>query len=90
MYISNIIQPNGRTHNISSNDARYSLSPCAKAISALLLVFSSTFAWADDNTPTVDTAMTSTPPPPLIPGQDIPQQQETSNVFNNEYGGVMS
>ncbi|CNH73303.1 type V secretory pathway%2C adhesin AidA [Yersinia kristensenii] len=87
MYISNIIQPNGRTHNISSNDARYSLSPCAKAISALLLVFSSTFAWADDNTPTVDTAMTSTPPPPLIPGQDIPQQQETSNVFNNEYGG---
>ncbi|CRY64609.1 type V secretory pathway%2C adhesin AidA [Yersinia kristensenii] len=87
MYISNIIQPNGRTHNISSNDARYSLSPCAKAISALLLVFSSTFAWADDNTPTVDTAMTSTPPPPLIPGQDIPQQREISNVFNNEYGG---
>ncbi|HEN3623116.1 TPA: hypothetical protein U5E34_004013, partial [Yersinia enterocolitica] len=51
MYISNIIQPNGHAKNISSNDARYRLSPCAKAISALLLVFSSTVAWAesDDN-----------------------------------------
>ncbi|MGE4809552.1 autotransporter outer membrane beta-barrel domain-containing protein [Yersinia enterocolitica] len=51
MYISNIIQPNGHAKNISSNDARYRLSPCAKAIGALLLVFSSTVAWAesDDN-----------------------------------------
>ncbi|WP_260505664.1 autotransporter outer membrane beta-barrel domain-containing protein [Yersinia enterocolitica] len=50
MYISNIIQPNGRAKNISSNDVRYRLSPCAKAISTLLLVFSSTFAWADVDT----------------------------------------
>ncbi|MGT3164329.1 autotransporter outer membrane beta-barrel domain-containing protein [Yersinia enterocolitica] len=50
MYISNIIQPNGHAKNISSNDARYRLSPCAKAISTLLLVFSSTFAWADVDT----------------------------------------
>ncbi len=90
MYISNIIQPNGHAKNISSNDARYRLSPCAKAISALLLVFSSTVAWANDNVPNLDTPMTVTPPPPLIPGQYIPQQREISNVFNNEYGGSHS
>lgn len=50
MYISNITQPNGHAKNISSNDARYRLSPCAKAISTLLLVFSSTFAWAGVDT----------------------------------------
>ncbi len=76
MYISNIIQPNGHAKNISSNDARYRLSPCAKAISALLLVFSSTVAWADDKAPILDTPMTVTPPPSLIPGQYIPPQRE--------------
>ncbi|EPW5277749.1 autotransporter outer membrane beta-barrel domain-containing protein [Yersinia enterocolitica] len=49
MYISNIIQPNGHplTQSISSNHAKYRLSPCAKAIGALLLVFGSNLAEAD-------------------------------------------
>ncbi|CNG84605.1 autotransporter outer membrane beta-barrel domain-containing protein [Yersinia kristensenii] len=52
MYISNIIQPDDHTltQRISSNHAKYRLSPCAKAIGALLLVFGSNLAWADVDT----------------------------------------
>ncbi|AJJ61352.1 autotransporter outer membrane beta-barrel domain-containing protein [Yersinia aldovae] len=46
MYISNITQPGGHTltRKISSN---HRLSPCAKAIGALLLILNSTAAWAN-------------------------------------------
>ncbi len=42
----------------------------------MMLVFSSTVAWADDKAPILDTPMTVTPPPSLIPGQYIPPQRE--------------
>ncbi|HDL7797966.1 TPA: autotransporter outer membrane beta-barrel domain-containing protein [Yersinia enterocolitica] len=46
MYISNLSQPDGHplTRKISSN---HRLSPCAKAIGALLLILSSTAAWGN-------------------------------------------
>ncbi|HEI6819156.1 TPA: pertactin family virulence factor/autotransporter, partial [Yersinia enterocolitica] len=46
MYISNLTQPDGHplTRKISSN---HRLSPCAKAIGALLLILSSTAAWGN-------------------------------------------
>ncbi|WP_246273039.1 autotransporter outer membrane beta-barrel domain-containing protein [Yersinia kristensenii] len=66
MYISNIIQPDDHTltQRISSNHAKYRLSPCAKAIGALLLVFGSNLAWADNQPKLTPEQALSTSQPP--------------------------
>lgn len=50
MYMSNIIQPDSGKKTLQPTDANlspYRITPCAKAIGALLLVLGSTAAWAD-------------------------------------------
>lgn len=50
MYMSNIIQPDSGKKTLQPTDAHlspYRITPCAKAIGALLLVLGSTAAWAD-------------------------------------------
>lgn len=52
MYISNIFQPDSGKETLQPTDAHlspYRITPCAKAIGALLLVLGSTAAWADDD-----------------------------------------
>ncbi|WP_261372915.1 autotransporter outer membrane beta-barrel domain-containing protein [Yersinia intermedia] len=52
MYMSNIIQPDSGEKTLQPTDAHlspYRITPCAKAIGALLLVLGSTAAWADDD-----------------------------------------
>ncbi|WP_246585590.1 autotransporter outer membrane beta-barrel domain-containing protein [Yersinia kristensenii] len=90
MYISNIIQPDDHTltQRISSNHAKYRLSPCAKAIGALLLVFGSAAAWADNQPKlTPELALSTSQPPqtfrvnsPDLDARKTNPQREDTNI----------